>query len=206
MWFTFPRTIRGWFMVVPLWHGRGGTRIPESGTTVRSSRSDSASESGFSEDLAGAGVIGDSIGITATQFTITTGTTRGAEHSTTGAISTVGEGTGAGDSIDPVQETGAEDSIGPEEGRGRSTETGRLPEDMRNLAVKAAPARGPSVATTVAERQEAFPHAGAPVLVVAEAFAAAVAEAAGIGNRSLVAVPIACETQKWRKVTCRGRI
>jgi hypothetical protein len=92
-----PRTIRGWFMVVPLWHGRGGTRIPESGTTARSSRSDSASESGSSEDLAGAGVIGDSIGITGTQFTITTGTTRAAEHFTTGAISTAGEGTGAGD-------------------------------------------------------------------------------------------------------------
>jgi hypothetical protein len=177
MWFTFPRTIRGWFMVVPSWHGRGGTHIPESGTTVRSSRSGSASESVFSEDLAGAGVIGDSIGITATQFTITTGTTRGAEHFTTGAISIEGEGTGAGDSIDP------------EEGRGRSTETGRLPEDMRNLTVKAVPARGPSVATTVAERQEAFPHVGAPVLVEAEAFAAAVAEAAGIGNRSLVVVP-----------------
>src|SRR5580698_2395593 len=152
-------------MVVPSWHGRGGTRIPESGTTVLSSRSDWASESGFSEDLAGAGAIGDSIGITATQFTITTGTTRGAEHFTTGAISTAGEGTGAGD------------STGPEEGRGRSTETGRPPEDMRNLTVRAVPARGPSVATSVAERQEAFPHAGAPVLVEAEAFVEAEAEA-----------------------------
>src|SRR5580658_4324614 len=177
MWFTFPRTIRGWFMVVPSWHGRGGTHIPESGTTVRSSRSDSASESVFLEDLAGAGVIGDSIGITAMQFTITTGTTRGAEHFTTGAISTAGEGTGVGDSIDPVEEAGVEDSIGPKEGA-RSTETGRLPEDMQNLTVKAVPARGPSVATTVAERQEAFPHAGVPVLAVAEAFMAAVAEAA----------------------------
>ena len=62
--FTSPRMIRGWFTEIPSWRGRDGTRIPEFGLAARTSRSESASESASSEVLDGAGVIGDSIGIT----------------------------------------------------------------------------------------------------------------------------------------------
>ncbi len=60
----FPRTIRGWFTEIPSWRGRDGTRIPEFGLAARTSRSESASESASSAVSDGAGVIGDSIGIT----------------------------------------------------------------------------------------------------------------------------------------------
>ena len=80
--------IRGWFTEIPSWRGRDGTRIPESGLAARTSRSESASESAGSEVLDGAGVIGDSIGITATQCITTAGTTPGAERFITEAVST----------------------------------------------------------------------------------------------------------------------
>ena len=62
--FTSPHMIRGWFTEIPSWRGRDGTRIPESGLAARISRSDSALELAGSAVLDGAGVIGDSIGIT----------------------------------------------------------------------------------------------------------------------------------------------
>ena len=77
--FTSPRMIRGWFTEIPSWRGRDGTRIPESGLAARTSRSESASESASSAVLDGAGVIGDSIGITDTQCITTAGTTPGAD-------------------------------------------------------------------------------------------------------------------------------
>ena len=85
MWFTSPRMIRGWFTESPSWHGRAGTRIPEFGTAARTSRSEPASESAFSEDMDGAGLIGDSIGITERNFN-NTGTTPGATRFITGAL------------------------------------------------------------------------------------------------------------------------
>src|ERR1019366_7641120 len=88
MWFTFPHITRGWFTESLSWRGRGGTRIPESGMAARTSHSESASESASSEVLDGAGLIGDSIGITDTQCITTTGTTPGAGRFTTGATST----------------------------------------------------------------------------------------------------------------------
>ena len=66
----------------------GGTRIPESGMAGRTFHSESASESASSAVLDGAGLIGDSIGITDTQFITTAGTTPGAPRFTTGTITT----------------------------------------------------------------------------------------------------------------------
>ena len=62
--FTSPRMIRGWFTEIPSWRGRDGTRIPESGLAARTSRLEWASESASSAVLDGAGVTGDSIGMT----------------------------------------------------------------------------------------------------------------------------------------------
>ena len=82
----------------------------------------------------------------------------------------------------------------PAQPPGLSTETSRLLEDTPNPAVRAAHARAPSAATTMADRPRAIRRAEAPawvaerVAAVAERVAAAVVErmAAGIGNRSLV--------------------
>src|ERR1700688_483178 len=85
--FMFLRMIRGWFTEVQLARGQDGTRIPESGMTARTSRSDSVSESASSGVLDGAGVIGDSIGITGMRFMAGADTTPAAPRFTTGAIS-----------------------------------------------------------------------------------------------------------------------
>ena len=66
MLFMSPPTIRGWFTDIPLAPGRAGIRIPESGLAARTSRSESASESASSAVSDGAGVTGDSTGITTT--------------------------------------------------------------------------------------------------------------------------------------------
>jgi hypothetical protein len=60
-----PHTIHGLFMDIQSRCGRGGTRIPEYGLAARTCHSDSDSESVGSGVLAGAGIIGDAIGITA---------------------------------------------------------------------------------------------------------------------------------------------
>jgi hypothetical protein len=83
--------IPGWFMDIPSWPGRDGTRTPESGLAAHICRLESVSESVSLEVLDGAGVTGDLIGTTTTQFTTTTGTTPEATRFTTGAITTAAE-------------------------------------------------------------------------------------------------------------------
>jgi hypothetical protein len=80
--------IRGWFMDIPSWRSRDGTRILEFGLAVLTSRSESVLASVGSVVLDGDGVIGDSIGITTTQSTATAGTTLEAELFITEAVTT----------------------------------------------------------------------------------------------------------------------
>ena len=93
--FTSLRMIRGWFTEIRSWRGRVGTRIPESGLAVPISPSESVSESASLQGLDGAGVIGDSIGITDTQSITTRGTTPTAIRFTTEAITTGEAASGA---------------------------------------------------------------------------------------------------------------
>src|SRR5208282_2631009 len=88
MWFTSRPITRGGFTDIPSRRGRDGIRTREFGLAARTSISGSASESVISEVLAGAGVIGDSIGVADTQCLAAAATTRGAERFITGAIST----------------------------------------------------------------------------------------------------------------------
>jgi len=178
MLFTSPPITRGWSTEDPFWRGRDGIRIPKSGLEALTCRGAGDSESGGSAVLDGAGVIGDSIGITTMQCITTAGTTRVAERFTTEAISTE-ERVGAGDStalvaepaLDPMQGTdlagtaagGAEFTTAPAQLPGLLTETSRRLEDMLHLAVRAASAQVPSAATTMGGRQRAFPHAEAAV-------------------------------------------
>jgi hypothetical protein len=214
MLFTSPRITRGWFTEGPLWRGRDGIRIPESGLAARIYRGAGASESGGLAVLDGAGVIGDSIGITTMQCLTTAGTTRVAERFTTGAIF-IEEQAGAGDStalaaelaLDPMQGTGlagtsagaAESTTVPAERPGPSKETLRPLEDILHPAVKAALAQAPSAATTKVDRQGAIRPEEARASVVqrrgagVERRAGAAAEqraaaVAGIGNRILIGV------------------
>src|ERR1700732_2448723 len=83
--------IRGWSTEIPSSRGRGGIHIRASGLVVCTCRSDSASESVGSAALGGAGVIGDSTGITITQLLIMVGTTFGAPRSTTETTTTTVE-------------------------------------------------------------------------------------------------------------------
>jgi hypothetical protein len=101
--------------------------------------------------LDGAGVTGDSTGITTTQCSTTAGTTPGAERSTTGAVL-------------PEEAAGAVGSTaGVAEAPGLSTETGRQLEDTLHREVRVASAPAPTVVTIMADRQRAIPHAEAPV-------------------------------------------
>jgi hypothetical protein len=99
----------------------------------------------------GAGVIGDSTGITITRSITTAGITPAAERSTTEAV------------LPGLEACGAE--VSTAEGQGRSTETGKRPGDTRHHTARAAYDRVPSAATAMADRQGASRHAGAPVLV-----------------------------------------
>src|SRR5208337_4777953 len=157
---TSLRMIRGWFTDIQWWHGRGGTRIPESGLAARISRSESASPSVGTEVLDGVGVIGDSIGITATQCTTMPGTIPGAGRFITGAMpieqeAGAAELTAAAAELVPVsmQGTGpgtwahvAKLTTVPAPPPGLSKETGRRLEATLNPAVRAASARAPSAA------------------------------------------------------------
>src|SRR5580704_14335733 len=129
---------------------------------ARTSRSESASESASSAVLDGAGLIGDSIGITVTQFITTTGTTPGVPRFTTGTIFTEAETYTAGLTAPAADfvlapkpgaglPTGTSAALAgittvPAQRTGLSMETPELPEDTLNPAVKAAPARAPSAA------------------------------------------------------------
>jgi len=162
-------------MEVPSDHGLGGIPIPESGMAVLTFRSGSASESVSTAGLDGAGTIGDLIGITTTPFIITTGTTPGAPHSTTGTITIAEEAPAAASTIAPAQR------------QGPSTETARRPEATRNLMRKAALNRARSAVTTAGARPEAIRHAAAPATAadLMEAEHLTVAAGAGLTNRTL---------------------
>ena len=194
--FTFLRMIRGWFTEIPYWRGRAGIRILESGMAARTSRSESASESASSAVSDGAGLIGDSIGITISQFITTTGTTPEATVSTTGAISTE-EGRAAEFTPTAVELEAEATSAGVAafttvraQRPDPSTETPGLLEDMLNPAARAVSVRAPSADTTMADKQGAIRRAEAPASVeerpVAADLAAAAADlaAAGAGNQN----------------------
>jgi hypothetical protein len=208
--------IHGWFMEVPSLHGRDGTRIREFGMTAHTFRSELDSESDSSEDMAGAGVIGDLIGTTDTRFITTTGTTREAARFTTETTIIEAEAN-ATDSTAIVAEivpapmlgTGLPASVVerptvPAPSPGHSTATARRREDTRNPAVRAGPARAPSAATTMADRREAFLHAEAPAWV-AEGLVAqeeGVAAVAGIEHQFPVRFLVVGKTQSWGEVLC----
>ena len=193
--------IRGWFTEIPSWRGRDGTRIPESGLAARTSRSESASESACSAVLDGAGVIGDSIGMTGTQFITTTGTTPGAARFTTGTISTEAAASG-GSAANAGNGSGraAEFPTVPAQRPGPSTET-------RQAARGYAEPRGQSgvrsgafsgyghggQARSFSSRGSASFGGGARVAAAVVAAEAGMAAVAGIGDRSLVMFPVDCE-------------
>ena len=136
-------------------------------------RSESASASASTEDLGGAGTIGDLIGTTTTQFITTTATTPGAPRSTTGTVTTEQEAHTVVSTIAPVQRPG------------RSTETARRLAVTLNPAHMVAQNQARSAVTTVVARQEAIRRAAAPAsegLMAAEHRTAA---GAGLGNRDL---------------------
>jgi hypothetical protein len=165
---------------------------------VRISRSESALESASSAVLDGAGLIGDSIGITGTQYITTAGTTPGAPHFTIGAISTeeVADAAELAPAPAGTSQGAAEFPTVPAQRPDLSTEAPRLPEDTLHPAVRAASARAPSAATTMEDRQGAIRHAEAPAWVAEQRVAAVVdrvaaevdlaAAVAGVGNRSFV--------------------
>ena len=214
--------IRGWFMEVPSWRGRDGTRIPESGLAAHTSRSESASESASSEVLDGAGTTGDSIGAAVTQLLAAAGTTRGATLFITGAPTTEA-GARAGELTIVVEPRAAQfptvaasTEVGPRaeefptvpaQRPELSTETGRRREATLHPAVRAASARAPSAASRRADRQRAIRHEEGPVLVAEQRVAEVVEQraGAGVGNRSFVMFLVACKIWTWREAICRER-
>ena len=186
MWFMSRRIIRGWFTDIPSWRGRDGIRIPESGLAARISHSDSASESVGSAVLDGAGVIGDSTGITDTQCLAAAGTTRGAERFITEAVSTAAEAYAA-ELMVRAAELMAHAADSGRQPPGLSTETGRRLEDTLNPAVRAAHARAPSAAMSMADRPRAIRHAEAPAWVAEQRVAAAEREVAVVAEREAAA-------------------
>jgi hypothetical protein len=162
-------------MEVPSDHGLAGTPIPESGMAVLIFPSESVSELVSTAVLDGVGIIGDLIGITTTRYTTTTGTTRGAPHSTTATITIAEEAHAAASTIAPAQPPGL------------STETTKLLEATRNPTRRAGRDPAHSAATTAGARQEAIHHAAAPATAVdltAEEHLTAAA-GAGLINRIL---------------------
>ena len=146
-------------------------------------RSDSALELAGSAVLDGAGVIGDSIGMTTTQSTTTAGTTRAAERFITETIST-GEEASAG--VETNVQRGASGNRGVAKPPARPFEGDRRQlEDTPSPAARAAFAREPSAATATAERPGAIPRAEAPASV-AEAFTAVAEGMAAVAGGVIV--------------------
>src|SRR5580658_3982024 len=176
--FMSPHMIPGWFTDIPSWRGQDGIRIPAFGLVARTYRLESVSESAFLEVLDGAGAIGDLIGTTITPFTTTIGTTPGAILSTTGAITTAAEESGA------LQGTCSASRTATAAGqRDRSKETLRVLEDSLLLGVRAASTQALSAATTMAGRRGAIRRAEAPASVAERAAAGDfMAAVAGLGN------------------------
>ena len=128
------------------------------------SRSDQASESVSSGDLAGVGITGDSIGVAVTPLMAAADITPAATLFITGAAST-----GAGAS---VADFPAVPALRPEV----STGTGRQLEGTLHPAARVAPAREPLATSKRVDRQRAIRHVEAPALVVDRAVAAVVAD------------------------------
>src|SRR6266852_4401215 len=194
-------------MEVPSWPGRDGTHIPASGMAVHIFPSGSVSESASSEVMDGAGVVGDSIGTTTTQFITTTGTTPIAERFITGTPSIAVEASVAEGLTGPEEASAAEGSTGPVQRAGLSTETTRLPEVTRHLTARAASAPAPSAATTMADKPEAFLHAETPASAAVVDFTAAehLTVGAAIVNQSFVMLQVDFEIQKRRRAICGER-
>jgi hypothetical protein len=192
--------IRGWFTDIRWWPGQDGIRIREFGLAARISHSAPDSELAFSVGTAGGGIDGDTTGITDMQFITTTGTTREATRFITATLTTEEEPNAAvlmADVPALTRETGqatgvwageAESLTDPANRLGPSTEVHRRLEATLNPAAKMAPARAPSAATSMADRQEAIRHGGAPAWVVVEGREVAedLAVAAAIGNEGRV--------------------
>ena len=178
--------IRGWFTEVPSVLGRDGMHIPESGLGDLICHGDLALESAGSEVLAGAGVIGDSIGTADTRFMGATGISPAAPRFTTGAISTgvvapeltQGVVESTKDMAEPTRDTLESNpaEIWPHgvmstTVRGQFPdllmETSRLLEDTRNPAARAACAPAPSVALIMEAKPEASRRADSPALEAA---------------------------------------
>jgi hypothetical protein len=190
--------IHGWFMVDRLWHGRDGISTPESGMADPISRSDLGLELVSSAALVGDGGIADSIGTTDMPPLTMAGTTPGATHFITAAAL-------------PEAVAFVPAAIVAGHRPGLSTEIPGLREDTLNLAARAVFARVHLAITGMARRQEASPHAVAPVLAAERAgvevvdVAAAEAEdmvAVGAGNQSVVTFRTACQISKWREIIC----
>jgi hypothetical protein len=165
--------IRGWFTDIPLWLGRDGIRIPESGLAGRISRLEPGSESVGGVVLDGDGVIGGSTGTITQCCLITADTFPVAQRFITGAISIA------------VEWGAREVSTGVGQRPGLSTGIGRRPEDMLHREVRVASARALSAATTMVDRPGAFPHAEAPASAAVEGTLAAEGTevAGGDGNQ-----------------------
>ena len=194
MWSTSRPMTRGWSTDTPSWRGRVGIRTPESGLVARIFHSESASGSDGSAVLDGAGIIGDWIGITDTQCLTAAGTSPGAQPSITGRISIAAEARAGKSRAAGLPAHAAEFTTVLAQPRGLSTETGRRLEDTLNRVVRAASARAPSAAMSMAERRRAIRHAEAPVWVAEQRVAAGedlVAEEAGVTNRGIVTFLVA---------------
>ena len=189
--FTSPRMIRGWFTEIPSWRGRDGIRIPESGLAARTSRSESASESawfggfgwgwghwGFDwhnrlRNLQPRQVLLPEQHVLQPEQLLP-------RQEASGALAEERA------SAEPSGNRGAaEFTTVRAQPPGLSTETAGRLEDTLNPAVRAASARAPSAATTMAERPGAFPRAEAPASVEEARVAAEdlTAVAAGGGGR-----------------------
>ena len=188
----FPPTTRGWFMVAPSWHGRDGIHTLEFGLAVLTSRLESALESAGTAVLAGAGVIGDLIGMADMQSTTMAVTTQGAEHSITGAHTIEVELTLSAAALTPALGTladTAEFTTVPEPCPGLLTETPKRLEDTRHPTVKAVSVRAPSAVTIMAGRPGAIRRVEAPVTAAEASMEVAedpMVAAAVVGNRRLV--------------------
>jgi hypothetical protein len=180
---------------------------------VRTSRSDWASESVFTEDLDGAGITGGSIGVAGTRCITTAGTTRGAIPFITGAVTTGEAASGALQGTcsaalrvsaaglvaaqTPGTDLPTEILLGAAvqttvraRQPGLSTETAKPHEDTLARGARLGRAPAPSAGTTGADRQGAIRRAEVPAWQVAvraaEGHLTAAVAAAGITKRRSV--------------------
>jgi hypothetical protein len=177
---------RGWFTEARLVLGQAGIHILEFGLVDLTCHSDLVLESAGSEVLAGAGLIGDSIGTADIQFMGGAGISPAAPRSTTGAISTevvgfVAEFIAEASKPAVVLPHEVESTTAQEQFLDLSMGIGRLPEDMRRPAVKVACAPVPSVALIMEARRGASRRADSPASV-AECAAVAEVTAAAVGG------------------------